>query len=98
MNTVKYNDTIVFTINDSQYEFRVSDDHLTRGDGSNREIFRVLELDAVDFCSKHYGYKAGSGGWPTSKQGDYKAITRVIVAINELITQKIVENSNYQIY
>ena len=40
-----------------------------------------LRVDSYKFCSDCYGYKTDYGVWPTSKDRDYAALTRVVEAL-----------------
>lgn len=51
----------------------------------NDGIFRILELDPYEFCSKHYGYTTYAGGWPFYKNCDFEAITNTVKALYTLI-------------
>jgi hypothetical protein len=51
----------------------------------NDGIFRILELDPYEFCSKYYGYTTYAGGWPFYKNCDFEAVTNVVKALYTLI-------------
>lgn len=51
----------------------------------NDEIFRVLELDPYEFCSKYYGYTTYAGSWPYYKNYDYEAATNVVKSLYSVI-------------
>lgn len=51
----------------------------------NDEIFEILGLDPYDFCTKHYGYGARNGIWPSYKEYDLEAATNVVKALYTLI-------------
>lgn len=43
--------------------------------------FDELDLLRFDFASAYYGYKTINGSWPECKKGDYKALTRLVLAL-----------------
>ncbi len=51
--------------------------------GRDEKIFKILEIeDKKDFCKKHYGYDPfWHYGFPRPKKGDFKALTRVVIAL-----------------
>lgn len=51
---------------------------------SNSAIFYHFSLDPYDFCSKIYGYKAGSGNWPDSHIEDFVGLTKVAYALFDI--------------
>lgn len=59
----------------------------------NDGIFNKLGLNKYEFCSKYYGYEVKVGSWPVFNVDDYKAATRVVKALFEIIE----EQSNTQV-
>lgn len=93
-------DVVVFQVVDKQGEFvdfkyvveetflmikRNISDVSPSVESCNDAIFRVLELDPYEFCSKHYGYTTYAGGWPYYKNYDYEAATNVVKALYSVI-------------
>lgn len=83
-HTLKFNDTVVFTVNDKDIGYRVSENHLTQSHDINSKIFNALGLDKYKYCSKEYGYDTNNGDWPCYKKGDYNAATNLVLALFEL--------------
>lgn len=62
---------------------------LTCNDFINSAIFNILKLNKITFCEKYYGYEDdGYGDWPQCEQDDFKALTRVVIALFKLIEGK----------
>ena len=80
-------DKVVFTVNGENLHYIIRDSFLNYDDGyNNAEIFERLKLDAVSFCTKHYGYTPPHEGiWPYFKEFDFEAITRTVKALFEII-------------
>lgn len=93
METLKYNDEVIFTIKDRDFYYKVANDYLISSRETNDVIFTALKLteeDKDDFCSKHYGYPCNkSGTWPNCELDDYGALTRVVEALQELCSKPI---------
>lgn len=51
----------------------------------NYKIFTELHLNKKEFCDKYYGYSSGDGDWPVYNLEDFKAATRVVKALFEII-------------
>ena len=82
MEQLKEGQRIVFTIKDKIYTYEVFSSYLrSRDPHPNDQIFKDLELDPYKFCSDCYGYEPNNGAWPTSKNKDYAALTRVVEAL-----------------
>ena len=82
MEQLREGQIIVFTIKDKIYTYEVFSSYLCNRDPHpNDQIFKDLELDPYKFCSDCYGYEPNNGAWPTSKNTDYAALTRVIEAL-----------------
>ena len=82
MEQLKYGQKVVFTIKDKIYTYEVFSSYLSSRDPHpNDQIFKDLELDPYKFCSDCYNYEADCGAWPTSKNKDYAALTRVVEAL-----------------
>ena len=76
------NQEIIFTIKDKNYIYIVYPKHLSiKNLEYNDQIFKDLKLDKYKFFSNCYGYEPGEGSWPESKNGDYFALTKVVVAL-----------------
>lgn len=57
---------------------------------NNGEIFKLLEIpDKYKFCEKYYGFLPSYGGFPETERGDYISLTKVAVALMELMEAKL---------
>ena len=86
MNTPNYGDHIIFNIKGEDITYIVGYDHLsisTADYTQNPLIFNKLDLDPIKFCKKYYRYKPLGGFWPHCKNGDFEALRRVIVALQD---------------
>ena len=82
MEQLKMGQEIIFTIKDKNYIYIVYPKHLSiKNLEYNDQIFKDLILDKYKFFSDCYGYEPGVGSWPESKNGDYFALTKVVVAL-----------------
>ena len=82
MENLKEWQKVVFTIKDKIYTYEVFSSYLSSRDPHpNDQIFKDLKLDKYKFFSNCYGYEPGVGSWPESKNGDYFALTKVVVAL-----------------
>lgn len=80
---LKLYDTVIFNVNGKSLTYTIQSNFLSHKDGSNAAIFSELGVkDMMTFCSKAYGYPAGSGGFPVCKPFDLDALKRVIEALN----------------
>lgn len=87
MKIYKQGEEVTFTIGSETFTGTVIDSHVSIKNGSNNVVFNRLGINydvRIAFCSKHYGYKACDGRWPTCKSGDYQALSRLIHALQEL--------------
>jgi hypothetical protein len=94
LHIYKYGDTINF----GNLEYRVSTSFLqnTSQGGPNNEIFLLLGIsDPNEFCEKYYRYKPIKKlkvrvpmAFPESNEEDYKALSRVVVALMKLWKMK----------
>lgn len=57
----------------------------------NDRIFDELSLEKYSFCTEHYGYITDGGDWPIFNENDYKAATRVVMALFRIIEGKDVK-------
>jgi len=73
-------DIVIFGANE-EIEYRVADTHLVNESGSNSKIFKALDIERYEFCTKHYGYESNCGDWPECDYVDMAALTRVVRAL-----------------
>lgn len=86
---LQLNDQVIFTIPKGTLIYIVYDGYLDcRGGRENAAIFNDLGLDKISFSSKHYGYNLDCGDWPCSEDHDYKALTRLVIALYEEIERQ----------
>lgn len=89
--SLEFGDLVVFKSDNwgDHVTYTVQNDHLhCVNDIGNRVIFKHLgfsENEIYEFIEKAYGYAPGSGSWPTSKFEDYRALTRTVNALYDLI-------------
>ena len=76
-NTLKSGDTVYLSGN----EYTVQRSHLNVKYDRNDRIFILFGLNKEIFCSEMYGYRPFGGGWPESRRHDYRALTRVVLAL-----------------
>lgn len=81
--TLTHGDTVV--LKDLKYKVNYCFLYLESLSNNNNKIFDELNLDKKEFCAKHYGYESGTGNWPLCKDYDYPALTRVVMALFEII-------------
>lgn len=90
----KLHDKIVFDYNFKIVTYRVREKWLSCDDHPLLEsiIFKELGIEEpISFCSNYYGYHArdvASEYWPDSEQYDYAALTRVVIALFNIIAEK----------
>ena len=93
MEQLKMGQKIIFTIKDKNYIYIVYPKHLSiKNLEYNDQIFKDLKLDKYKFFSNCYGYEPGVGSWPESKNGDYFALTKVVVALFPYCDEVTVNN------
>jgi hypothetical protein len=93
-DTLKLDDIVIFTVKGVKYEYQVEFCFCDfRSKEYNDIIFTKLNLNAKDFCTKHYGYQSYDGFWPECKLNDYKALTRVVNALYDEINKNILPDN-----
>ena len=89
---LELDDIVIFTINEEKIEYRIQDDYLhnIKGYKDNDEIFIILDIDKYEIAEKAYKYKTNKPNsiWPTSKNKDYPALTRLIRELYTIIEEK----------
>jgi hypothetical protein len=96
---LELNDRVVFEVNDTRVVYETREKWLTIIDWtpecigvSESEIFKILNIENhINFCSTYYGYSAREvpvTTWPDCKPFDYAALTRVIIALFDIIFGK----------
>lgn len=85
--TLKYGDTCHFAVvgKGATYRYTVRDKWLTiRSEKNSDIIFKTLQVDPIEFCTKTFGYKARfyvGHAFPMYKTGDYEAATRTALQL-----------------
>ena len=79
--TLKHGQKVII----GSYEYIVERTHLACPNNNNGIVFDELGIEKYTFCTKHYGYQAGSGDWPICYKDDYEALTRVYEALKKHI-------------
>lgn len=79
LNEFDFEDKIIFTVNEEEFDYRsVSPRFLSYNKfGSNDIIFRTLEIDPYDFCTKSYGSRPFGGTFPEVPDGDPRKLVQV---------------------
>lgn len=99
-NLLSQYDVVIFKYNEKEYPYIVHHRWMhNEFEGSETDIIRdlindnIISLSIQAFCEFYYGYPCQlmpEGIWPEFGTNDYKAITRLVLAIFQLI-----ENANY---
>ena len=79
--TLRFGDIVKFRLGNKTVPYNVHDGFLNTPEPPNSKIFDELDLLRFDFASAYYGYKTINGSWPECKKGDYKALTRLVLAL-----------------
>lgn len=79
--TLAYDDRVIFTVKGESLVYSVRNSWLNHDSGINSEIFTKLGLSKESFCEKAYNYVPIGGDWPYSKDSDYEAATRLVLAL-----------------
>jgi hypothetical protein len=85
---LKAEDVVIFNVEGRDLKHHVLLDHLEYLDGSNNEVFVALGLECDTFAKKAYGYEPRWGCWPTSRDGDFPALTRLVNSLFDKIAEK----------
>lgn len=82
MEQLRCGQIIIFHIKNKIYDYAVTSRFLcSRGPYPNDQIFKALGLNSYKFCSNSYGYEPDGGVWPSIRDRDYAALTRVVEAL-----------------
>lgn len=77
-NVLEEGDTVIFTIGEEVFDYRVQSSFLLIYGDTNAVIFERLGLNATAFCEQSYGSApTTNGAWPTSENNDFEALTRL---------------------
>ncbi len=83
--TLKLGDEVIFQ---GGIDYFVTKDSLQTKTVRDSLIFEYLRISRYEICKKHYGYEPGEDDWPKMKEGDFKALTRVVKALFEIMESK----------
>lgn len=106
-NTLQYGDYVVFDYEGFHVKYEVCFTELSGIDCElepENEIFKLLGLNAYDFCEQHYTKLRSDwtleklrfpNYWPPYKWGEFKYITKVVLELFRLIeeTKQLAETS-----
>ena len=93
MEQLKEGQIIIFHIKSKIYNYAVTSCSLCSIDlYPSDQIFKDLGLDSYKFCSNSYGYEPNSGTWPSIRDRDYAALTRVVEALFSYCDDIIVDD------
>lgn len=98
---LKYREAVDFKVGNKILRYNAVYNFLAADLGGNSLIFELLGIkDKNAFCTEFYGYKSGSGDFPTCNSGDYAALTRVYNALQELCDEHngVTKEITYEIY
>lgn len=72
-------DKIIFTVGEIEFHYYpINSLFLNSSDlGGNDAIFRILEIDPYDFCTKSYGSRPLGGIFPEVPDGDPRKLVQV---------------------
>lgn len=86
-NILKYRDCVQFKIPETNkiLNYTVHEQFLASDKGLNTEIFDLLGIDNYEIAGKCYGYTSYIGSWPEYKINDYKAATKLVLKLYEII-------------
>ena len=94
MEQLKKGQIVIFHIKSKIYTYVVVSCFLcSRDPHPNNKIFKDLGLDSYKFCSNFYGYEPDIGDWPSSRNKDYAALTRVVEALFPYCDEVIVDGN-----
>lgn len=85
---LQWKDTVIFNIPKGNLVYTVHDYFLCCNGRENAAIFNDLGLDKRSLSLEHYGYDLECGDWPCSNNGDYEALTRLVIALYEKIEKQ----------
>ena len=96
--SLELNDRVVFEVHGLRIVYKTKEkwfdviETVPRFEVSESEIFKILNIENhIDFCSTFYGYPAREVSidtWPDCKPYDYAALTRVVVALFDIVSGK----------
>ena len=80
--TLKIGDHLTFSCDHTELNYKVNYRYLNNiSFGDNALIFEKLGENKLKFCTEAFGYEARRGDCPTCDDEDYKALTRLALAI-----------------
>ncbi len=92
---IKLGDIVIFTVNEKVITHKVYTNYLRLLDKKkdfsepiNTKIFRVLNINKNELAEKAYKYKASNNCWPSSKNNDYPALTKLVRELYTIIEEK----------
>lgn len=92
-----YEDHVYFNYKQKRYDYQVETSFLNNLKSlDNGAIFKALDLSKYDIATELYGYKSTQGDWPCFKDGDYKALNKLIIFLFEEIERKENPNTFYR--
>lgn len=89
--TLSLGDTVIFNINNRKLQYEVCSDHLTGKLIINDRIFSelgIIPFEKYEFASKIYGYQTSAGSWPSCREDDFEALTKLVKFLYTLIEAK----------
>lgn len=84
-------DTVIFNVNNKKLQYEVCSNHLTGKLIINDRIFSelgIIPFEKYEFASKIYGYKTSTGSWPSCREDDFEALTKLVKFLYTLIEAK----------
>jgi hypothetical protein len=90
METLKFDDKVIFRVGNEVLHYQVKHNHLVYQDEDkyNHRVFTLLEMitqkERWEFASKIYGYQVVAGDWPCFRVDDYAAATELVKALHDL--------------
>lgn len=81
--SLKLGDHVLFSVKGDLFDYLVCRNHLSCALSSDDKIFITLNLDAIRFANQCYGYVPMCAEFPKCSMDDYRALTRVVIALFE---------------
>ncbi len=90
-----FEDIVIFTVNEQVISYKVRTNHLQNNYYFNSEIFTILDINSYELATKAYGYTSRGGGWPSSKEHDFLALTRLVKELYKIIEERELKYTKY---
>lgn len=94
---LKDGDQVIFKVDGETFHYTVFSNYLGLPGNQNYLIFHKLGMEnRHKYASEVYGYTTDAGGWPSSRNGDYLGMTRLVwFVFGEILKKVDVDFSDY---